>query len=153
MKSELSRIPFWGWYMKKSGHILVDRTGGTKSMRTMIKKTKEFIEKNRSIVIFPEGTRIPTGEIGKFHPGVAAIYSQLNISVVPVAVNSGIFWPRRKFTKIPGNIIIEFLPPIEPGIDRKSFMLELQSQIKTVTDQLEKEAGFISKRGAIENEN
>ena len=150
MKSELSRIPFWGWYMKKSGHILVDRTGGTKSMRTMIKKTKEFIEKNRSIVIFPEGTRIPTGKIGKFHPGVAAIYSQLNISVVPVAVNSGIFWPRRKFTKIPGKIIIEFLPPIEPGIDRKSFMLELQSQIKTVTDQLEKEAGFIVKRGIIE---
>jgi 1-acyl-sn-glycerol-3-phosphate acyltransferase len=145
MKSELSRIPFWGWYMKKSGHILVDRTGGTKSMRTMIRKTKEFIKNNRSIVIFPEGTRIPSGEIGKFHPGVAAIYSQLNITVVPVAVNSGIFWPRREFAKNPGKIIIEFLPPIKPGIDRKSFMLELQSQIKIATEQLEKEAGFIVK--------
>jgi 1-acyl-sn-glycerol-3-phosphate acyltransferase len=131
--------------MKKSGHILVDRTGGTKSMRAMIRKTKEFIENNRSIVIFPEGTRIPSGEIGKFHPGVAAIYSQLDITVVPVAVNSGMFWPRREFIKNPGKIIIEFLPQIKPGIDRKSFMLELQSQIKIATEQLEKEAGFIVK--------
>ena len=142
MKSELSRIPFWSWYMKKSGHILIDRTGGTKSMRNIIKKSKLFMDNGRSIVIFPEGTRIASGQMGNFHPGVAAIYTQLNATVVPVAVNSGLFWPRREFVKKPGNIIIEFLPPIEPGIDRKPFMLQLHNQIKLATQKIEKEAGF-----------
>jgi 1-acyl-sn-glycerol-3-phosphate acyltransferase len=140
MKSELCRIPFWGRYMKKSGHILVDRTGGTKSMRAMIGKAREIIGNGRSIVIFPEGTRIPSGQMGKFHPGVAAIYTQLNITVVPVAVNSGLFWPRREFKKKPGKIIIEFLPPIEPSLDRKLFMLLLENRMKIATEQLEKEA-------------
>ena len=141
MKSELSRIPFWGWYMKKSGHILIDRSGGAKSIRAMIGKAREFMLNARSIVIFPEGTRIPPGQIGKFHPGVAAIYSQLNTAVVPVAVNSGLFWPRREFLKKPGKIIIEFLPPIGPGMDRKLFMQQLQSQIKIATVELENEVG------------
>ena len=142
MKSELARIPFWGWYMKKSAHILVDRTGGTKSMRSMIKKAKAIMNDGRSIIIFPEGTRIPPGRMGTFHPGVAALYTQLNATVVPVAVNTGYFWPRRKFVKTPGNIIIEFLPPIKPGIDRKKFMIQLQNQIKMATEQIEKEAEF-----------
>ena len=141
MKSELSHIPFWGWYMKKSGHILIDRSGGAQSIRAMIGKASEFMANGRSIIIFPEGTRIPPGQIGKFHPGVAAIYSQLNTTVVPVAVNSGLFWPRREFLKKTGKIIIEFLPPIEPGMDRKLFMLELQSRIKKATIKLEREAG------------
>ena len=143
MKSELTRIPFWGWYMKKSSHVLVDRTGGASSMRDMMRKSKAIMDDGRSIAIFPEGTRMPPGTIGKFHPGVAAIYTQLNATVVPVAVNSGMFWPRRVFLKKPGKIVIEFLPPIEPGMDRKEFMVELQSQIKTATQKLEKEAGFV----------
>tara|TARA_B100000315_G_scaffold256942_1_gene304249 strand:- start:263 stop:1036 length:774 start_codon:yes stop_codon:yes gene_type:complete len=144
MKSELARIPFWGWYMTKSSHVLVDRTGGARSMRDMIRKTEVIMDNNRSIAIFPEGTRMPSGTIGKFHPGVAAIYTQLEATVVPVAVNSGMYWPRRKFLKKPGKIVIEFLPPIEPGMDRKTFMAELQSRIKAATEKLEKEAGFVA---------
>jgi 1-acyl-sn-glycerol-3-phosphate acyltransferase len=145
MKSELGRIPFWGWYMKKSAHILVDRFGGTKSMRDMIKKSREIMGDGRSIVIFPEGTRIPSGQMGKFHPGIAALYTQLDATVVPVAVNTGLFWPRRKFIKMPGKIIIEFLNPIKPGIDRKIFMSQLHDQIRIATLQLEKEAEIKSK--------
>ena len=145
MKSELSRIPFWGWYMKKSAHILVDRLGGTRAMRDMIEKSKAILDDERSIVIFPEGTRIPSGNMGKFHPGIAALYTQLNATVVPVAVNTGLFWPRHTFTKISGNIIIEFLKPIEPGLDRKRFMNQLQEQIRIATQKLEKEAGFSPK--------
>lgn len=144
MKQELTRIPFWGWYMKKSPHILVDRSGGARSMRDMMRKTKAIMDDGRSIAIFPEGTRMPPGTIGKFHPGVAAIYTQLDTTVVPVAVNSGLFWPRRKFLKKPGKIVIEFLPPIEPGMKRKEFMVELQERIKTATQKLEKEAGFVA---------
>jgi 1-acyl-sn-glycerol-3-phosphate acyltransferase len=146
MKSELRRIPFWGWYMKKSGHILVDRTGGTKSMRAMLGKAKEIMGNGRSIVIFPEGTRIPPGQMGRFHPGVGAIYAQLNTTVVPVAINSGLFWPRRKFIKKPGKIIIEFLPPIAPNIDRKSFMFLLENRMKMATEKLEKEAELVPKK-------
>jgi 1-acyl-sn-glycerol-3-phosphate acyltransferase len=144
MKQELTRIPFWGWYMKKSSHILVDRTGGAGAMRDMMAKAKAIMEDGRSIAIFPEGTRMPSGTIGKFHPGVAAIYNQLGTTVVPVALNSGLLWPRREFLKKPGNIIIEFLPPIEPGMNRKEFMVELQDRIKTATQKLEKEGGFIA---------
>ena len=152
MKSELSRIPFWGWYMKKSGHILVDRTGGIKSMRDMIEEAREIIGNGRSVVIFPEGTRIPSGQMGKFHPGVAAIYTQLNTTVVPVAVNSGLFWPRREFIKKPGKIIIEFLPPIEPSIARKPFMLLLENRMKMATQQLEKEAASNLRKEATKEE-
>ncbi len=148
MKSELTRIPFWGWYMKKSSHILVDRTGGAKSMRDMMRKAEDILNDSRSIAIFPEGTRMPPGTIGKFHPGVAAIYNQLNTTVVPVALNSGIVWPKRKFLKYPGKIVIEFLPPIEPGMGRKEFMVELQNQIQTATQKLEKEAGFVGQEEA-----
>ncbi len=144
MKQELTRIPFWGWYMKKSKHILVDRTGGASAMRDMMTKAKDVMDDSRSIAIFPEGTRMPSGTIGKFHPGVAALYNQLDATVVPVAVNSGLFWPKRKFLKKPGNIVIEFLPPIEPGMNRKVFMAELQERIKTATRKLEQEAGFIA---------
>ena len=151
MKSELTRIPFWGWYMTKSSHVLVDRTGGAKSMRELIRKTKEIMDNSRSIAIFPEGTRMPSGSIGTFHPGVAAIYTQLDTTVVPVAVNSGLFWPRRKFLKNPGKIIIEFLPLIEPGMGRKEFMAELQSRIKAATEKLEKEAGFLAPEEISEN--
>ena len=151
MKSELTRIPFWGWYMTKSSHVLVDRTGGAKSMRELIRKTKEIMDNSRSIAIFPEGTRMPSGSIGTFHPGVAAIYTQLDTTIVPVAVNSGLFWPRRKFLKNPGKIIIEFLPPIEPGMGRKEFMAELQSRIKAATEKLEKEAGFLTPEEISEN--
>ena len=140
MKSELALIPFWGWYMRKSGHILVNRNGGIQSMRKMLNEAETILTDNRSIVIFPEGTRLPPGELGSFHPGVAAIYSQLNATVVPVAVNSGYFWPRRKFKKYPGRIIIEFLPPIKPGIDRKEFINTLRESIGTATRKLESEA-------------
>ena len=80
--------------------------------------------------------------MGKFNPFIAALYTQLNATLVPVAVNTGLFWPRHTFTKISGNIIIEFLKPIEPGLDRKRFMNQLQEQIRIATQKLEKEAGF-----------
>ena len=140
MKSELARIPFWGWYMQKGGHILVDRNGGVQSMRKMLQEAEDILNDNRSIVIFPEGTRLPPGELGSFYPGVAAIYSQLNLRVVPVAVNSGLFWPRRKFKKNPGRIIIELLPHIKPGLNRKVFMQTLRETIGTATKNLEDEA-------------
>ena len=142
MKSELARIPFWGWYMKRAAHILVDRKGGTKSMRNMLEKAASIKDTSRSIVIFPEGTRIPPGNMGKLHPGVAALYKHLNIPVVPVAVNSGLLWPRRQFKKKQGTIIIEFLNPIPSGLEKRKFLTELSKIIYEATLRLEKEGGY-----------
>ena len=140
MKSELAKIPFWGWYMKKAAHILVDRKGGTKSMRDMLAKAASIKETSRSIVIFPEGTRIPPGNMGELHPGVAALYKHLNISVVPVAVNSGLVWPRRQLKKEPGTIIVEFLKPIQAGMEKRAFLTKLRQIISEATLELENES-------------
>ena len=140
MKGELNRIPFWKWYMSKSQHVIVDRTGGASAMRKMIADTRDILSNGRSVVIFPEGTRTAPQETQPYHPGIAALYSQINVTVVPVALNSGYFWGRRQFIKQPGKLTVQFLPPIPKDMDRKAFMAELEKRIETATRKLEKEA-------------
>lgn len=126
MKGELNRIPFWKWYMDKCQHVVVDRRGGTSAMREMISDTKSILADKRSVIIFPEGTRVALGETRRYHPGIAALYSQTNATVIPVALNSGYFWGRRHFIKKPGVLTIQFLPPIPKNMERKAFMKELE---------------------------
>jgi 1-acyl-sn-glycerol-3-phosphate acyltransferase len=140
MKAELARIPFWGWYMRRCAHIMVDRSGGAGTMREMMRETKAVLADGRSVIIFPEGTRTPPGTTGTYHPGVAALYGLNGAKVVPVALNSGLFWPRRSFLKKPGTIIIEFLEPMPAGMKRDAFLAELQSRIEAATRRLENEA-------------
>ena len=139
MKGELNRIPFWKWYMDKCQHVVVDRRGGTSAMREMISNTKSILADKRSVIIFPEGTRVAPGETRRYHPGIAALYSQTNATVIPVALNSGYFWGRRHFIKKPGVLTIQFLPPIPKNMDRKAFMKELEIRIESATRKLENE--------------
>ena len=139
MKGELNRIPFWKWYMDKCQHVVVDRRGGTSAMREMISDTKSILADKRSVIIFPEGTRVAPGETRRYHPGIAALYSQTNATVIPVALNSGYFWGRRHFIKKPGVLTIQFLPPIPKNMDRKAFMKELEIRIESATRKLENE--------------
>ena len=139
MKGELNRIPFWKWYMDKCQHVVVDRRGGTSAMRKMISDTKSILADKRSVIIFPEGTRVAPGETRRYHPGIAALYSQTNATVIPVALNSGYFWGRRHFIKKPGVLTIQFLPPIPKNMDRKAFMKELEIRIESATRKLENE--------------
>lgn len=140
MKKELLKIPLYGSCIKKSGHIAVDRNAGASALKNMIKDVKDRIEHERNVVIFPEGTRSSPGVTGTYHPGIAAIYMQTGQPVIPVAVNSGLFWGRRSFYKKPGKIIMEIMPPIEPGMKRRDFMALLQKTIEEKTLQLEAEA-------------
>ena len=140
MKEELNKIPFWKSYMTKAGHIVVDRKGGLTAMRQMIKDTKNVLQEGRSVVIFPEGTRTQPGKSEVYHPGVAALYSQTNAPIIPVALNSGMYWGRRQFRKSSGKIIIEFLKPIEKGLKKAEFVSELKSVIEEATRKLEDEA-------------
>lgn len=140
LKKELLSIPFFGWYLGRGGAIAIDRKAGASALKMMVKGSADRLSRGQNVVIFPEGTRSAPGKPGTYHPGVAAIYKGVDAPLVPVALNSGLFWQRRSFLKRPGRITIEILPAIEPGLDRKAFMRELQSRIETGSNALIDEA-------------
>jgi 1-acyl-sn-glycerol-3-phosphate acyltransferase len=136
LKKELLSIPLFGWFLKKAGMIAVDRKGGASALRSMARQATETLESGRSILIFPEGTRVAPGQTKPYQPGVAALYTQQKVPVVPVALNSGLFWGRRAFIKKPGTVVVQILPPIPPGLDRKAFMRDLESRIEPASAAL-----------------
>jgi 1-acyl-sn-glycerol-3-phosphate acyltransferase len=140
LKQELMWIPFYGWYLRKSGMIGIDRQGGAGALRKLVAAAGRAVSQGRPIVIFPEGTRTAPGTRRPYQPGVAALYRQLGVPLVPVAVNSGLYWGRRSFMKRPGRIVVEILPPIAPGGERKAVMAALEEQIEAATSRLVAEA-------------
>ncbi len=141
MKAELLKIPVYGWYCRHSRMIPIDRDTGSKAIRVMVDAAKAAAAAERPIVIFPQGTRVAPGAQAPYLPGVAALYRQLGIPVVPVALNSGVFWPRRSMRRKPGTIVLEYLPAIEPGLNRKDFMARLEEVTDRESDRLVSEAG------------
>ncbi len=137
LKRELYRIPFWGWYVWRIGMVGIDRSAGAKALKKLVADATAILDSGRSIVIFPQGTRTAPGEDKPYLPGAAAIYTGAGYPVVPVALNSGSFWPRRTFVKKPGVVIVEFLPPIPPGLDRRAFLKQIETQIEPATQRLE----------------
>jgi 1-acyl-sn-glycerol-3-phosphate acyltransferase len=136
LKRELLAIPFYGWYLRKAGMIGVDRMAGAATLRTMLVAARNAVAEGRPIIIFPEGTRVKVGEQGAYHPGVAALYRDLGLPLVPVALNSGLFWGRRQFLKRPGLITFEILPALPPGLDRRKVAAELGRHIEEATARL-----------------
>lgn len=140
LKRELVWLPIWGWYLLRLGMIPIDRSKGLVSLRKITEAAGKLAGRGQSILIFPQGTRTPPGTDRPYLPGVAAIYKGANVPVVPVALNSGLFWPRKLMHKQPGIITVEYLEPIEPGLDRKIFMSKLAARIEPATARLEAEA-------------
>ncbi len=140
LKRELLSIPLWGWYLWRMGMIAIDRSAGASSIKHMIKQAKRVAHRGRPIVIFPEGTRKTPGAPPRYHPGTVALYSMLHLPVIPVALNSGVYWGKDAFFKRPGKIIIEFLPPIAPGLDKQEFSATLERTIETASQRLLEEA-------------
>lgn len=136
MKRELVLIPVVGWAMARVGNIAVERGDGSKALRGLVKQAKATLAEGRSILIFPEGTRVAVGDERPYQVGTAALYRQLGVPVVPVALNSGLFWGRRKFIKRPGVIDVEILPAIPPGLSRDAFMTTLRERIEGATNRL-----------------
>ena len=141
LKKELLAIPLYGWYLRRTKMISIDRDAGPAALRSMLRQAAEALGMGRSVVIYPEGTRVAPGKRLPYHPGIAALYSRTEAAVVPVAVNSGLFWGRRSFLKKPGTIVLEMLPPMPRGLDRRTFMAELERRIEEATARLEAEAG------------
>ena len=135
-KKQLFLIPIFGQYLKKINMISIDRRGGTKEIRQMLKKAKEKINSGFSIIIFPEGTRKKPGEVAKYKSGFVSLYRELNCEILPIAVNSGKFWPKHTFVKKEGHIIIKILPIIKSGMGRKEILIKVENSIEEETSKI-----------------
>ncbi len=131
LKRELLRLPIIGWFFLKTGCIPVDRSAGIRALREMLAAGQDLAKKDRSMLIFPQGTRVAPGADQPYEIGVFSLYQATGLPVVPVALNSGHVWPRDSWLKYPGRVTVEFLDPIEPGLDRKSFMSTLKQRIES----------------------
>ncbi len=130
LKAELLRVPLLGRYLRLAGGVAVDRDAGTKAMRKTIREAHQRLDDGLSLLVFPEGTRVPPGERRPYKPGIAALYLKLERAVVPVALHTGHVWGNGVFAKRPGVAVIAFLDPIPPGLDRRTFMARLEQAIE-----------------------
>jgi 1-acyl-sn-glycerol-3-phosphate acyltransferase len=136
LKKELLDIPFFGWWALRTGMIVVDREGHATALRKLVTDARDRLSESRQLVIFPEGTRREPGEAGVYKPGIAALYRELDLPVVPLALNTGVHWAPRGITMRPGVIVFEFLPAIPPGLKRAEFMRELEARIEPACQRL-----------------
>jgi len=136
VKRELMWIPFFGWYLKKLSMIGVDRTAGGRALLAMTRRAGEAVRSGRQLVIFPEGTRRPVDAPPDYKSGIAQIYVDCGVTCLPVALNSGLFWPRRTFMRYPGTLVVEFLDPLPAGLGRREFISRVSAVIEDATGPL-----------------
>ncbi len=141
LKRELLWIPIWGWYAAKARMIAVDRGARGRAVASLLRNAKPVRDEGRPIVIFPQGTRVAVGAYRPYRIGVGVLYENLNIPIVPMALNAGLYWARHSFIKRPGTIVVEFLPPIQPGLGRAKAMQVLEEQLEAASDRLVVAAG------------
>ena len=136
LKRELMAIPSFGWFAAKARMIPVDRSAGSSALKAMTDTAKAELAQGRQILIFPEGTRRPPGAPPAYKHGVAFLYSSLKVPCLPIALNSGLYWPRRSLRRRPGIIRVEILPAIPPGLPKGVFLERLVTEIETASDRL-----------------
>jgi len=145
-------IPFFGWYAWKAGMIPIDRSKGSQALADMNARARRELARDRPIIIFPEGTRRPPGAEPRYKYGVARLYAEMGVSCLPIALNSGLFWPRRSMRRYPGTILVEILDPIPPGLEQEAFFQRLQRDVEAATARLvtegERELARNGTRGA-----
>ena len=136
LKRELMWLPLFGWLATKARMIPIDRGARASALARMTALAREEIARSRQIVIFPEGTRRPPDAVPRYLPGVAHLYAETGLCCVPVALNSGLYWPRRSLRRYPGKVLVEVLDPIPPGLERRDFLLHLQKLLEEATARL-----------------
>jgi 1-acyl-sn-glycerol-3-phosphate acyltransferase len=140
LKRELQWIPLFGWFTIKGRMIPVDRSAGVAGLKAMTERARKELANGRQIIIFPEGTRRPAGAEPRYKYGIARLYLGADVPVLPIALNSGLFWRRRSVLRPPGTIVVEVLDPIPPGLSEEELMGRLQNDIETATARLIDEA-------------
>jgi 1-acyl-sn-glycerol-3-phosphate acyltransferase len=139
LKRELMWLPIFGWCLWRGEMVPIDRGGGKQALIKMAARARSALAEGRQIIIFPEGTRRPPGAEPAYKFGIAHLYAEGVAPCLPIALNSGLFWPRRKFLRYPGTIIVEILDPIVPGLDRDVFFERMHTAIETATARLIRE--------------
>jgi 1-acyl-sn-glycerol-3-phosphate acyltransferase len=140
LKRELMWIPLFGSLARKARMIPIDRGSRAAALARMATLVREEIPRGRQVVIFPEGTRRPPGAAPRYLPGVAYLYAETGLPCVPIALNSGLFWPRRSLRRYPGKVLVEVLDPIPPGLDKREFLKRLQNVLENATGRLLRES-------------
>jgi 1-acyl-sn-glycerol-3-phosphate acyltransferase len=149
VKRELLRVPFYGWYVWKAGVISIDRDAGAQALRRLIDGARRAIARGQPILIFPEGHRMAPHAGPDYKPGVAALYTQLGVACVPVALNSGLFWTGPLgFLKKRGRVVVQFLEPIAPGLRPREFLKTLEARIESATASVVTEGEALLQRNA-----
>jgi 1-acyl-sn-glycerol-3-phosphate acyltransferase len=136
IKRTLLYLPIWGWWAWKAEMIYVTRGAGSAALKEIAEGSRRVLAKGRPVFIFPEGTRRPPGAEPDYKYGVVHLYKELGVPVLPMALNSGLYWPRRRFMRFPGTIVVTFLPPINPGLSSRDFLNRLTNDIETECDRL-----------------
>jgi|TARA_B100000378_G_scaffold219915_1_gene183235 1-acyl-sn-glycerol-3-phosphate acyltransferase len=137
LKKELLWYPALGWYALKTKMIPIDRGGTSKTLKKMLRDAKTRSEQGRQILIYPEGTRQPAGATLDYKSaGITALYSQLDVPVIPLATNSGLCWKPRGMTRRPGLVVYEVLPPIPAGLDRKQMFARMKDELEAASEKL-----------------
>jgi 1-acyl-sn-glycerol-3-phosphate acyltransferase len=142
LKRELMWLPLFGWYARRAGMVPVDRAAGMAALARMTARARQALARNRPVVIFPEGTRRAPGAEPSYKAGIVYLYGRAGVPCVPLALNSGLYWPRRSLRRQPGTILVEILEPIAPGLDKDAFMNRLQSAIENASRRLIAESGI-----------
>ncbi|MEM7299969.1 MAG: lysophospholipid acyltransferase family protein [Pseudomonadota bacterium] len=140
LKRELMWIPLFGWYVAKQRMIPINRERRGAALEKMLDRAREEIANGRQIIIYPEGTRTTPGADPAYKTGIVRLYRELNCPVVPVALNSGLYWPRRQFMRYPGIMRSQILEPIPPGLDDEAFFALLQERIEGACNKLYQKA-------------
>jgi 1-acyl-sn-glycerol-3-phosphate acyltransferase len=136
MKQELIKIPLYGSFCLNTGMIPIDRDGGLKALKNLMKKSSETINEGRQLIIFPEGSRTIPGDHVEYQSGIFGIYKFTKEPVIPVALNSGVFWPKKGPLVAGGTIVFDFLNPIEAGKSKDDFMATLENRIEDASTKL-----------------
>jgi 1-acyl-sn-glycerol-3-phosphate acyltransferase len=136
VKRELKFIPLFGLYIIKTDMVAINRSAGHRALLNVMRRAAEEVRRGRQFVIFPEGTRTAPGAPPQYKAGVGLIYSDCGVPCLPVALNSGLFWPRRTFMRYPGTLVVEFLDPIPPGLKRDEFLARVEDAIETATGRI-----------------
>ncbi len=146
MKKEILNVPILGWFALKAGCIPIDRSRGHEALPVMIAGAKAMHEDRGlgQLIVYPEGTRTRPGQKRKYKHGIASLYEALDLPVVPVAVNVGLFWTKRGIPIAGGCGIVEFLPPINPGLPGDEMLAQLEATVEARSDALMAEAGFVA---------